>query len=93
MWRPRAERLQAFLSLYRPIAEGLVKDFYVGGLWELLPASWRPHLERLTLEDLAQLLESPASFRPPEGSMALLARLRLVSAVRRCKAGASAAAP
>ena len=51
----RADQLAAFLRMYRPFAEGLVKEFFLKDHWHtLVPADWREPLEAARLaEDAA----------------------------------------
>ena len=61
----RADQLAAFLRMYRPFAEGLVKEFFLKDHWHtLVPADWREPLEALPLEQLAQLLDRPGPPAP-----------------------------
>jgi hypothetical protein len=57
-----AERLAAlssFLQEYRPLCSRLVKNFFVESHWQTIPDEWHPHLEALSLTELAELLEAP----------------------------------
>lgn len=82
--RRRAERLEALLRFARPIASGLVKEFFTDGLWEAVPASWREPLEALPLRSLAELLSGRGSVDVPPGSPAW--PLSLLAFVAACHA-------
>ena len=60
-----AQQLATFLSLYRPLVDGLVKEFFLDGYWTNLPASWRAPLDALSFQDLADLLLRPTCSAPP----------------------------
>ena len=59
--------------------------FFVDKTWDVLPQSWLPHLDVLSLQDLASMLESPV---PPQSSrsgvwpLSLMAFLAAVHALR-----------
>ena len=60
-----ARQLAAFLQTYRPIAQGLVKEFFVAEHWDkAVPAAWREPLEALPLDGLAELLSKPVPSNP-----------------------------
>ena len=80
-----AQQLATFLSLYRPLVDGLVKEFFVDGYWTNLPASWRAPLDALSFQDLAELLVRPTCSSPPPGvvwPLSLLAFMATVHALR-----------
>jgi len=82
--RRRAERLESLLRFARPIASGLVKEFFTDGLWEAVPASWREPLEALPLRSLAELLSGRGRVDVPPGSPAW--PLSLLAFVAACHA-------
>ena len=56
----RATALVTFLNLYRGFAEANVKDFFLHDAWSSqLPAAWRPHLDVLSMDELATILCNP----------------------------------
>ena len=80
-----AQQLATFLSLYRPLVDGLVKEFFVDGYWTNLPASWCAPLDALSFQDLAELLVRPTCSSPPPGvvwPLSLLAFMATVHALR-----------
>lgn len=55
----RAAALAALLRVYRPLSAAMVKDFFIHDQWHtVLPAEWREHLDDLSIDELAMLLES-----------------------------------
>ena len=81
----RASDLAAFLQYYQPLARSQVRSCYVEDQWHTqLPAAWRPHLDALSLVDLARLLESPTP--PPSVTglwpLSLLAFIATAHALR-----------
>ena len=63
----RAAELKEFLEAHRALAAGLVKNFFVEDHWhQLVPASWRPHLDALSLGDLGVILQTP--HEPPSSN-------------------------
>ena len=80
-----AQQLATFLSLYRPLVDGLVKEFFVDGYWTNLPASWCAPLDALSFQDLAELLVRPTCSSPPPAvvwPLSLLAFMATVHALR-----------
>ena len=79
-----AQQLGTFLSLYRPLVDGLVKEFFIDGYWTNLPASWRAPLDALSFQDLADLLMRPTCSSPPGvvWPLSLLAFMATVHALR-----------
>ena len=79
-----AQQLATFLSLYRPLVDGLVKEFFIDGYWTNLPASWRAPLDALSFQDLADLLMRPTCSSPPGvvWPLSLLAFMATVHALR-----------
>ena len=59
-----SKRLDALASLllgYKTLSAAMVKDFYTHGHWNtVLPSEWLPHLDELSLDELAMLMESAA---------------------------------
>ncbi|NWR26320.1 RRNAD protein, partial [Emberiza fucata] len=52
----RAADIIRLLSLYRPLLDAFVIDFFTEGLWSQLPPSWQPALAGATPEQLAGFL-------------------------------------
>jgi len=79
-----AQQLAAFLSLYRPLVDGLVKEFFLDDYWTNLPVSWRAPLDALSFRDLAELLQRPTCSSPPGivWPLSLLAFFATVHALR-----------
>jgi hypothetical protein len=79
-----AQQLATFLSLYRPLVDGLVKEFFIDGYWTNLPASWRAPLDALSFQDLADLLMRPTCSAPAGvvWPLSLLAFMATVHALR-----------
>lgn len=79
-----AEQLASFLRLYRPLADGLVKEFFQEDHWTTrIPAAWREPLEALSFRDLAELLQRPAFSAPSSvWPLSLLAFMASVHALR-----------
>ncbi len=64
--RERASAVAAFLEEHRYVMQSLVKCFFIDDLWSnALPASWHEPLDRLSLDDLADMLTKP---EPPAGA-------------------------
>ncbi|NWT03771.1 RRNAD protein, partial [Mionectes macconnelli] len=58
-WSPeqrRAADIIHLLTLYRPLIDAFVIDFFTEGLWEQLPPAWQPALASATPQQLAGLL-------------------------------------
>lgn len=64
----RAAALTVFLDRHRALSSALIKAFFLEDHWHTcLPQEWHVPLEALTLEQLADMLESPL---PPSGAEA-----------------------
>ena len=76
----RTRELARLLEWTRPLAIGLVKEFFIEDHWSKVPHSWRAPLENLSLSSLAELLESPP-LAPPPGEIWPLSLLAFLNAV------------
>ena len=57
----RVEALAALLCDYKCLSMAMVKDFFTHDHWNIvLPVEWLPHLDDLSIAELAMLLESAA---------------------------------
>ena len=83
--RKRMVELKKLLDMKSTLAQTLVKDFFVKDCWgTVVQESWLPHLDTLSLDELAAICESPV---PPQSRtgvwpLSLLAFLQAVHALR-----------
>jgi hypothetical protein len=88
----RARALARLLERYRALASARVKDHFVEQAWEtLVPPSWKPHLDELSLDALASMLASPVP--PPARGVWPLSLMAFLAAVHALRLPNQACAP
>ncbi|XP_041577103.2 methyltransferase-like protein 25B isoform X1 [Taeniopygia guttata] len=85
----RAAHIVQLLTLYRPLLDAFVIDFFTEDLWAQLPAAWQPSLAGATPEQLAGLLggRGDTGVAWPLSLLAFAAAARALALPRGCPRG------
>ncbi|NXA13304.1 RRNAD protein, partial [Sapayoa aenigma] len=85
----RAADIIRLLTLYRPLIDAFVIDFFTEGLWEQLPPAWQPALATATPQQLAGLLggKGGPGVAWPLSLLAFAAAARALAFPRGCPGG------